>query len=113
MSAFRWRPPSRARAPVVGYDIDPGRVAELAEGRDRTREVVAADLASANLEFTADATRLSGADFFIVTVPHQSYVERGWKLAKAHLKDGSGIVIDVRALLDRAAKPEGITLWRL
>ena len=56
---------------------------------------------------------LSPADAVIIAVPHQSYVERGWELAKAHLKDGSGIVIDVRAILDRAAKPEGITLWRL
>jgi hypothetical protein len=29
------------------------------------------------------------------------------------LKNGHGIVIDVKAKLDRATKPEGISLWRL
>jgi len=29
------------------------------------------------------------------------------------LKNRSGVVIDVRGMLDRAAKPEGVTLWRL
>jgi len=40
-------------------------------------------------------------------------VEKGWQLAREHLVEGSGIVIDVKACLDRAARPEGITLWRL
>jgi UDP-N-acetyl-D-galactosamine dehydrogenase len=60
---------ARSGTPVVGYDIDPRRVAELAAGRDRTREVAATDLASTKLEVTADAARLSGSDFFIVAVP--------------------------------------------
>jgi hypothetical protein len=29
------------------------------------------------------------------------------------LKDGRGIVLDVKAKLDREKKPEGIDLWRL
>jgi UDP-N-acetyl-D-galactosamine dehydrogenase len=29
------------------------------------------------------------------------------------LKAGGGIVLDVKSLLDRAAKPEGVDLWRL
>jgi hypothetical protein len=29
------------------------------------------------------------------------------------LKNGEGIVLDVKARLDRAQKPEGIDLWRL
>jgi UDP-N-acetyl-D-glucosamine/UDP-N-acetyl-D-galactosamine dehydrogenase len=29
------------------------------------------------------------------------------------LRNGEGIVLDVKARLDRARKPEGIDLWRL
>jgi len=29
------------------------------------------------------------------------------------LKAGGGIVLDVKSLLDRAAKPEEVELWRL
>ncbi|HKC32291.1 MAG TPA: nucleotide sugar dehydrogenase [Xanthobacteraceae bacterium] len=56
-------------APVVGFDIDRVRVDELRAGRDRTREVDAADLAQPNLACTSDPAALAGADFYIVTVP--------------------------------------------
>ena len=56
-------------APVIGFDIDRARVDELRAGRDRTREVDAADLAQPNLAYTSDPAGLAGADFYIVTVP--------------------------------------------
>jgi len=56
-------------APVIGFDIDRARVDELRAGRDRTREVDAADLAQPNLAYTSDPAALAGADFYIVTVP--------------------------------------------
>jgi len=56
-------------APVIGFDIDRARIDELRAGRDRTREVDAAELAQANLACTSDPAALAGADFFIVTVP--------------------------------------------
>lgn len=59
----------RHGTPVIGFDIDATRIAELAAGRDRTREVEPDDLSHPHLRFTSDPTRLSGADFFIVTVP--------------------------------------------
>ncbi len=59
----------RSGAPVIGFDIDPGRIEELRCGRDRTREVAPADLRQPGLAFTADAGDLKAADFFIVTVP--------------------------------------------
>jgi UDP-N-acetyl-D-glucosamine/UDP-N-acetyl-D-galactosamine dehydrogenase len=59
----------RAGAPVIGFDIDPERVRELHAGRDRTREVVPADLRHPSVTFTADPGELKRADFFIVTVP--------------------------------------------
>ena len=56
--------------PVLGFDVDPKRIAELQAGHDRTREVTAAEFAAAkNLSFSADAEALKQSNFFIVTVP--------------------------------------------
>jgi UDP-N-acetyl-D-galactosamine dehydrogenase len=60
---------ARAGATVVGFDIDRTRIDELRAGRDRTREVVAADLAQPTLAYTCDPAELARADFYIVTVP--------------------------------------------
>jgi len=60
---------ARTGAPVIGFDIDHTRIDELRAGRDRTREVEAADLAQASLVYTDDPKALAPADFFIVTVP--------------------------------------------
>ena len=60
---------ARKGTPVIGLDIDPGRIAELKAGQDRTREVEARDLAYSSLRLTADAAEIAEADFFIVTVP--------------------------------------------
>jgi UDP-N-acetyl-D-galactosamine dehydrogenase len=56
-------------SPVIGFDIDKGRIAELRDGHDRTREVEASRLKAGGLVFTADQAVLKEADFFIVTVP--------------------------------------------
>ncbi len=56
--------------PVIGFDIDAGRIAELEKGFDRTCEVDAEELASASqLQFTASPDGLREASIFIVTVP--------------------------------------------
>lgn len=49
----------------------------------------------------------------ILAVAHAAFVEAGWPLAQRLLQDGSGAVLDVKGVLDRAAKPEGVELWRL
>lgn len=54
---------------TLGFDIDSGRVAELAAGRDRTGTVAAADLLSSGLRVSADPLELAGADLYIVAVP--------------------------------------------
>jgi UDP-N-acetyl-D-galactosamine dehydrogenase len=59
----------RQGTPVIGFDIDPARIAELKSGRDRTREVEPHDLAYPSLRFTSDPAALKAADFFMVTVP--------------------------------------------
>ena len=56
--------------PVLGYDIDVARVAELQRGHDHTLETSAEELAeAAHARFTDDATALSGCNVYIVTVP--------------------------------------------
>ena len=56
--------------PTLGFDIDAARIAELQAGRDHTREVGAAELASAaQLRYSADAAALAGCNVYIVTVP--------------------------------------------
>jgi UDP-N-acetyl-D-galactosamine dehydrogenase len=60
---------ARSGSPVIGFDIDHCRVAELRAGKDRTREVEPEHLTNSNLRVTSDAKDLAGADFYIVTVP--------------------------------------------
>ena len=56
--------------PVLGFDIDKERVAELSRGLDRTREVTEEEFAkAANIAFAADVESLRDANFYIVTVP--------------------------------------------
>ena len=56
-------------ARVMGFDVDPRRIAELERGHDRTREISPDQLAATSLELTADPARCAGADIYIVTVP--------------------------------------------
>ncbi len=56
--------------PVVGFDIDAERIAELKAGHDRTLETSAEELAAAGgLTFAADEAALKACNVFIVTVP--------------------------------------------
>ncbi|MBM2832883.1 MAG: capL [Candidatus Brocadiaceae bacterium] len=54
---------------TIGFDINPVRIKELKEGRDRTGEVSPAELKSANILFTNKIEELKRADFHIVAVP--------------------------------------------
>lgn len=55
--------------PVTGFDISPSRLAELRQGKDRTREVDAQTLAGSSLSYTDDVQQLKGRNVYIVTVP--------------------------------------------
>ena len=57
--------------------------------------------------------KLRPADAVILAVSHQDYVNGGWPLITKLLKDGQGVVLDIKSQLDRAAKPQGVDLWRL
>jgi UDP-N-acetyl-D-galactosamine dehydrogenase len=54
---------------VMGFDIDPDRIAELREGRDRTREVESQELAGSPLQLADREQEIAEADIYIVTVP--------------------------------------------
>ena len=56
--------------PVIGFDINAGRIDALRAGHDATLEVSKDELATANqLTFTSDPADLAAASIYIVTVP--------------------------------------------
>jgi UDP-N-acetyl-D-glucosamine/UDP-N-acetyl-D-galactosamine dehydrogenase len=54
---------------TLGFDVNARRIAELAGGSDRTGEVDREVLERTELLFTADVADLSGATFYVITVP--------------------------------------------
>ncbi len=58
------------KRPVLGFDINQARIAELQGGRDHTLEVSPEELQQATqLRFSADPAALKDCNFFVVTVP--------------------------------------------
>lgn len=56
--------------PVLAFDINDARIAELRSGMDSTLEVTSEDLAAAeNIEYSSDRNKLGECGIFIVTVP--------------------------------------------
>ncbi len=55
---------------------------------------------------------LRRADAVILAVAHADYVRGGWPMIGKLLKP-DGVVLDVKAALDRGEKPAGVELWRL
>jgi UDP-N-acetyl-D-glucosamine/UDP-N-acetyl-D-galactosamine dehydrogenase len=56
--------------PVVGFDIDERRIAELKNGFDRTREVTQEEMQLAKyVTYSADPIELRACNFYLVTVP--------------------------------------------
>jgi UDP-N-acetyl-D-galactosamine dehydrogenase len=59
------------------------------------------------------AEALQPADAVIFAVAHEPFVRGGWPLVTKLLKDGSGVVLDVKSQLDRGQCPASVELWRL
>ena len=57
------------KAPVIGFDINKAKIAELRKGIDRTGEVSAQDLKQSKVQYTSEAAELKAANFIIVAVP--------------------------------------------
>jgi UDP-N-acetyl-D-galactosamine dehydrogenase len=60
-----------------------------------------------------DIGALQPADAVIMAVAHEPYVAGGWPLVTRLLRNGEGVVLDVKSKLDRAGKPAAVELWRL
>lgn len=57
--------------------------------------------------------KLEPADAVILAVSHRAFVAGGWPMVTRLLHGGNGVVLDVKGVLDRAARPENIDLWRM
>jgi UDP-N-acetyl-D-galactosamine dehydrogenase len=53
------------------------------------------------------------ADAVVLAVAHDCYRTSGWPLITKLLKNGRGLVMDVKGVLDPLKKPAGVELWRL
>jgi len=53
------------------------------------------------------------ADAVVLAVAHDAYRKSGWPLITRLLKNGGGLVMDVKGALDPRDKPAGIEVWRL
>jgi len=102
-------------------DIRNSKVIDISRELERVGVSVQMTDPIASVEETADEYGikltpievLRPADAVILAVAHKDYVAGGWPLVGKLLKNNQGIVLDVKARLDRTKKPEGIDLWRL
>ena len=88
------------RFDVVAFDVDSSRVAELRDGRDRTREVDESELAQSRLKLSDAPEDCSAADVYIVAVPTP--------VDEANQPDLSAVLASTRmiaGLLDPAKRP--------
>lgn len=53
------------------------------------------------------------ADSVVLAVSHNDYITESWRQFDRLLKNGQGIVVDIKSVLDKDNKPENINLWRL
>ena len=53
------------------------------------------------------------ADAVVLAVAHDAYRKSGWPLITRLLKNGRGLVMDVKGALDPLKKPADIEVWRL
>ncbi|GAA0602790.1 nucleotide sugar dehydrogenase [Caenispirillum bisanense] len=56
---------------------------------------------------------LKPADAVVLAVSHKEFRAAGWDAVTPLLAGGTGMVADVKGVLDRATRPDGVALWRL
>ncbi len=66
-----------------------------------------------DVELVVNEDGLKPAKAILFAVPHQYFMEKDWSYMANLLENKTGIVLDVKAKLDRTKVPEGIKLWRL
>ncbi|MEV5534831.1 nucleotide sugar dehydrogenase [Streptomyces prunicolor] len=91
---------------VVGYDVDPHRVQQLADGLSHVRDVdssrLRAVLDSGAYSATADAAALTGFDIAVITVPTPlrdgvpdlTYIESCARTLGEHLRPGATVILE-------------------
>lgn len=57
--------------------------------------------------------QLRPASAVVLAVSHHEFVQQGWSLMRKLLNNGSGVVADVKGVLDKQSCPDSLTLWRL
>ena len=57
--------------------------------------------------------KLAPADAVIVAVSHRAFVTGSWQMVTRLLHGGTGVVLDVKGVLDRSTRPDHIDLWRM
>lgn len=89
--------------PVVGFDINGARVAELRAGHDRTLEVSDSELADAeHLTVTADPQDIAGCTVFIVTTPTP---------VNEHKQPDLSPVLSATETIAKALKPGDVVIY--
>jgi len=119
---------SRPRVAVLGItfkedvpDIRNSRVVDIVRELESFGVTVSVHDPMASVEETraeygielVDLDAIGQVDALVLAVAHKSFREAGWSLPVKLLRDGRGLVADVKCLLDRAGAPDGIRLWRL
>jgi UDP-N-acetyl-D-glucosamine/UDP-N-acetyl-D-galactosamine dehydrogenase len=56
---------------------------------------------------------LAPADAVVLAVAHREFLGDGWSMISKLLRNGNGVVLDVKGVLDRSKIPGGVELWRL
>ena len=88
---------------VIGFDIDPDRVAEIGRGEDRTDEIEPVALRDSSLRATTAPEDMAGSEIFIVTVPtpvdadkrpNLGPVEAACRTIAPHLRAGAVVVLE-------------------
>jgi UDP-N-acetyl-D-glucosamine/UDP-N-acetyl-D-galactosamine dehydrogenase len=59
------------------------------------------------------AAELRPSDAVILAVSHEHFLADAWAGMTSKLKDGRGLVIDIKSVLPRDGLPQGVNLWRL
>ncbi|HLC68912.1 MAG TPA: nucleotide sugar dehydrogenase [Candidatus Bilamarchaeaceae archaeon] len=91
--------------PVIGYDINAGRVSELQNGIDRNNDVSKGEFAKTkkNIEFTNNEKRIADSDVIIISVPTPldakddpdlSYLESASRAVARQMKKGALIIYE-------------------
>jgi UDP-N-acetyl-D-glucosamine/UDP-N-acetyl-D-galactosamine dehydrogenase len=88
---------------VLGFDVSMKRINDLKRGDDLTNEFSASELQHSNISFSSDPNDLSGADFYIISVPtpvdedlvpDMSMLISASKLVGQHITEGGFVIYE-------------------